>query len=121
MEKVNNAEKLDGYGDYEICEDCQGAGSYSISVPIKWTTIKEIYKKSVELLGEEYESSNSNRIWVYDQSRPISSCCHAPVEKTLLPERLSNGRKPCVKALYRCSNCKRSRWEVEYDQKSLSK
>jgi len=43
----------DPYDDCEDCEDCRGAGSYTISVPVKWTTIKEIYKKAVELLGEE--------------------------------------------------------------------
>jgi len=44
----------------ETCEDCGGSGSYSISVPVQWTTIKEIYEKAVELLGEKYDHQKTS-------------------------------------------------------------
>lgn len=31
-----------------ICEECDGSGDYAQEVPIKWTTIKEIYAMCVE-------------------------------------------------------------------------
>lgn len=33
---------------YEACAVCRGAEEYTISVPVKWTTIKAIYAKAVE-------------------------------------------------------------------------
>lgn len=33
------------------CECCNGAGEYSLSVAVSWTTIKEIYAKAVKELG----------------------------------------------------------------------
>lgn len=37
--------------DGEICEECTGAGSYTMRVPVSWSTIKEIYAKAVQHLG----------------------------------------------------------------------
>lgn len=33
------------------CEVCEGAGDYSLSVAVSWTTIKNIYAKAVEHLS----------------------------------------------------------------------
>lgn len=45
----------DGTGDDEeelnTCEDCGGAGEYSLKVQVSWTTIKEIYAMAVEHLS----------------------------------------------------------------------
>ena len=35
----------------EECPECTGAGNYSLSVPVSWTTIKKIYAKAVEHFG----------------------------------------------------------------------
>ena len=45
-----------GYADSdltEVCDSCDGAGCYSLKVPISWTTIKEIYAMAVKELSEE--------------------------------------------------------------------
>ena len=43
-----------GYIDQEShCLSCDGAGDYSLSVTVSWTTIKEIYDKAVEHLSIE--------------------------------------------------------------------
>lgn len=42
---------IDGVNDGEECEECSGAGSFSISVPISWTNVKAIYKKAVEMFA----------------------------------------------------------------------
>jgi len=39
-------------GKDEGCETCNGSGKVIIEIPISWTTIKEIYKRAVEYLGE---------------------------------------------------------------------
>lgn len=39
---------IDGNIDGEICDACSGAGSYTVPVPVSWTTIKAIYDKAVE-------------------------------------------------------------------------
>jgi DnaJ-class molecular chaperone len=33
------------------CEECGGSGRHERKIYVSWTTIKEIYKKTVELLG----------------------------------------------------------------------
>lgn len=38
--------------DGEICEECEGAGSFSAYAPVQWTTIKEIYKLAVKHLSK---------------------------------------------------------------------
>ena len=40
------------------CEICHGYGSYSQPITISWTTIKEIYKRAVEFLGEEMHNGS---------------------------------------------------------------
>jgi len=35
----------------DICDECDGAGDFSVSVPVQWTTIKEIYATAVKHLG----------------------------------------------------------------------
>ena len=39
--------------EFEPCELCGGQGGFDINIPIPWTTIKEIYKKSVEGLRQD--------------------------------------------------------------------
>ena len=34
------------------CEDCDGSGQVTRKINVPWITIKEIYAKAVELLGE---------------------------------------------------------------------
>ena len=34
--------------DKSICDYCEGAGDFEVDIIIDWSTIKEIYKKSVE-------------------------------------------------------------------------
>ena len=44
----------DGEGVFEdggTCLECGGSGDFSVSVPVSWTTIKEIYAMAVEHLG----------------------------------------------------------------------
>ncbi len=40
------------FDETEICDSCDGAGEYSLSVTVSWTTIKEIYAMTVMHLGE---------------------------------------------------------------------
>ncbi len=42
--------------DEEVCEECEGAGSYGLKVCISWTTIKEFYKRVVSDYGVEARS-----------------------------------------------------------------
>ncbi len=42
----------EGEVDDETCEDCEGAGDYSLSVPVSWTTIKSIYAMAVKHLSK---------------------------------------------------------------------
>ena len=39
------------FNEDEVCESCDGAGDYSISVPVSWTTTKEIYAMAVKHLS----------------------------------------------------------------------
>jgi hypothetical protein len=45
----------DGINNGQICEACDGAGEYMLAIDIPWTTIKEIYAKAVELLGQQVD------------------------------------------------------------------
>jgi hypothetical protein len=36
----------------EDCEFCEGTGEITQRVPVQWTTIKDIYKRAVALLGQ---------------------------------------------------------------------
>jgi hypothetical protein len=45
----------DADGGDDDCDACGGTGSYTTQVYVSWTTIKEIYKRAVELLGEPIE------------------------------------------------------------------
>ncbi|GAD09198.1 hypothetical protein GFGA_1c1221 [Gluconobacter frateurii NBRC 103465] len=38
--------------DREECEFCGGEGELTQRIPVQWTTIKEIYKRAVALLGK---------------------------------------------------------------------
>ena len=38
--------------DDENCKTCGGDGSIDQKVQVSWTTIKEIYKRAVEVVGE---------------------------------------------------------------------
>lgn len=41
------------YGDgLDQCEMCRGAGQLEQKVTVSWTTIKEIYKRAVAVVGE---------------------------------------------------------------------
>lgn len=62
--------------------------------------------------GKEYadESKKDNRTWSIDPKAPISTCCRAPVEYMRLPLILVGGRKPAIKKLRRCSQCKRDQY-----------
>jgi len=35
----------------EICEECNGAGQYTIWLPVSWTNIKAIWKKAIDTVG----------------------------------------------------------------------
>jgi hypothetical protein len=37
------------------CEHCDGLGFYEQKTEVDWTTIKEMYKKIVEVMGEEID------------------------------------------------------------------
>jgi len=39
------------------CEHCDGAGTIFERVPVEWTTIKEIYKHAVALLGKSQDAA----------------------------------------------------------------
>ena len=41
--------------DLEQCEECDGLGGYNCTVPVSWTTIKEIYAMAVKYLQKEEE------------------------------------------------------------------
>ncbi len=45
-------------GCEEICEECTGAGDYSLKVPIEWTTIKDIYAKCAEYFQNKLEKES---------------------------------------------------------------
>jgi len=50
----------DGRIDHEeICEECGSAGDYSLSVPISWDKIKDIYKLAVKHLAVNPQSEDS--------------------------------------------------------------
>ena len=42
-----------GFVDDEACEECTGAGDYSLKVGISWATIKDIYKMAVKNLSTQ--------------------------------------------------------------------
>ena len=50
-------EECDGTGkdELDVCYNCKGNGYYTLKTLVDWTTIKEIYAKAVEGLGEEIE------------------------------------------------------------------
>lgn len=53
-EVVVECQECDGKGESmcnDVCEECGGAGTYTMRVPVSWTTIKEIYRKAVEHLA----------------------------------------------------------------------
>ena len=41
-----------GFGNDHPCAACNGQGTIFQRVPVSWTTIKYIYAKAVDLLGE---------------------------------------------------------------------
>lgn len=45
------------FGDDE-CETCDGSGRIEIKVPVSWTTIKEIWIKSVEHFAAAPQENN---------------------------------------------------------------
>ncbi|MFT8945973.1 MAG: hypothetical protein ABF876_05250 [Acetobacter aceti] len=44
--------ECDGEQDKDSCEVCAGTGETTVKVPVSWTTIKEIYKRAVDLAGK---------------------------------------------------------------------
>ena len=42
----------EGMIDGDVCEECDGAGEYALGVAVSWPTIKEIWKKAIEVVGE---------------------------------------------------------------------
>ena len=55
-EVVQECQECEGEGwedeeSGEECHECGGAGTYTMRVPVSWTTIKEIYRKAVEHLA----------------------------------------------------------------------
>ncbi len=46
-----------GFVDDEACEECTGAGDYSLKVGISWATIKDIYKMAVKNLATQEQPS----------------------------------------------------------------
>lgn len=44
--------ECDGEEDEEPCEVCAGTGETTVTVPVSWTTIKEIYKRAVDLAAK---------------------------------------------------------------------
>ena len=40
-------ECTDGFVDDEVCDDCDGAGSFTVRVPVEWTTINDIHKAMI--------------------------------------------------------------------------
>ncbi len=55
---ILSCDNCDGTGqieDDEICLVCEGAGDYSLSVTVSWTTIKEIYDRAVEFFTKSIE------------------------------------------------------------------
>ncbi|WP_416239448.1 DUF551 domain-containing protein [Raoultella ornithinolytica] len=59
------------FGDDE-CETCDGSGRIEITVPVTWTTIKEIWAKGVEHFAAAPQSPGSEPATVPDRWIPVS-------------------------------------------------
>lgn len=66
------------FGDDE-CETCDGSGRIEITVPVTWTTIKEIWAKGVEHFAAAPQSPGSEPATVPGKWIPVSE--HLPKEK----------------------------------------
>lgn len=66
------------FGDDE-CETCDGSGRIEITVPVTWTTIKEIWAKGVEHFAAAPQSPGGDHATVPGKWIPVSE--HLPKEK----------------------------------------
>ncbi|WP_227640442.1 DUF551 domain-containing protein, partial [Klebsiella pneumoniae] len=65
------------FGDDE-CETCDGSGRIEITVPVTWTTIKEIWAKGVEHFAAAPQSPGSDPATVPGKWIPVSE--RMPIE-----------------------------------------
>lgn len=43
--------EMGAYDPDEVCDECEGAGEYTLKVAVSWSKIKEIYAMAVKHLG----------------------------------------------------------------------
>lgn len=50
---IMECDGCDGSGliNDEVCDECHGAGDYSLHVPVGWSTIKAIWEKAIDTVG----------------------------------------------------------------------
>ncbi|MBS1029243.1 hypothetical protein [Gluconobacter albidus] len=82
--------------DREECEICDGAGELTQRVPVQWTTIKEIYKRAVELLGQPQSDAIGEAV-AAERERNIGAC--RKIEAGYIGARMGD----CATASHRCA------------------
>lgn len=93
------------FGDDE-CETCDGSGRIEITVPVTWTTIKEIWAKGVEHFAAAPQSPGSDPATVPGKWIPVSERIPDNTEPVLCIEKRADfGTYGHSQAVARCCAC----------------
>ncbi|WP_240740257.1 DUF551 domain-containing protein, partial [Klebsiella pneumoniae] len=90
------------FGDDE-CETCDGSGRIEITVPVTWTTIKEIWAKGVEHFAAAPQSPGSEPATVPGKWIPVSERMPeiGDIVLTAMGVAVNVGEMECSAANYR--------------------
>lgn len=81
------------------CDECEGKGQITKRVPVEWTTIKEIYKRTVELLGKSQDAAIAEAV-AAERERCAKVCKDVRMNEISAPADWHNDAcEACIRAI----------------------